>query len=229
MNKNHIIIAIDGYSSTGKSSVSKELAKKLNIIHIDSGAMYRAITYFSIVNNYIQDNEINTHKIINQLSNLIIDFKYNFKNDKNEIYLNNIQVENEIRTIEVNRHVSLIAQIKEVRQFLVEQQREISKNQSLVMDGRDIGSIVFPNADFKFFITASLEERTKRRYLEINDSSISFEEVKNNLIERDENDTNRLDSPLIIAKDAILIDNTEITREQTIEKIYNIIYSKIKN
>lgn len=226
---NKIIIAIDGYSSTGKSSVSKELAKKLNIIHIDSGAMYRAVTFFALLNNYIDENHLDKQGIVNRLKNIKINFKFNQENHINEIYLNDNQIENEIRSVEVNKYVSLIAQIKEVREYLVEIQRKISKDQSVVMDGRDIGSVVFPNADFKFFITASIEERTKRRFLEINNPSISIEDVKKNLIERDENDSNRLDSPLVIAKNAIIIDNTNFTKEETITKIYNIISSKIEN
>lgn len=215
-------IAIDGYSSTGKSSISKEIAKALNLIHLDTGKLYRAITLYAL--NHCADNEkINETKLIDSLSEIHLEFK----DEGNELslYLNNENVEQKIRLPKINESVSLVAKIPEVRQFLLRTQQQIAENRGIIMDGRDIGSVVLPNADYKFFLTANIEERTKRRFLELEQAGVSttLEEVKKNLLERDYIDSHREIAPLKQAEDAILIDNSQLDKTQTIELILSYI------
>ncbi len=219
------VIAIDGYSSTGKSSISKIIAKKLNIIHLDTGALYRGVTWFALQNCLDKDGKINKQLLFSSLSLINLEFK----NINNELilYLNDVDISKEIRQNDVSNNVSFIAKQKEVRDFLLESQRNIAQKGGVIMDGRDIGTVVLPNADYKFFLTASIDERTKRRYLELQSLGIEAnqEEVKKNLIERDRIDSEREVAPLKQAPDAIIIDNTNISKEETI----NLIISYIKN
>lgn len=223
------IIAIDGFSSTGKSTIAKAIARELNFLHVDTGAMYRAVTLYGIQENIISENDKeNALQIVNHLDEIQITFRYNESENRNEIYLNGQNVENEIRSISVTNLVSYVAKIPEIRSFLVEQQRQLAWNHNIVMDGRDIGSVVFPQADLKLFITADAQVRAQRRFNEMEDKSkTTLEEVKANLIERDELDSGRENSPLVKCDDAIEIDNSNVSQEELMEKIMRIVQSKI--
>lgn len=213
------VIAIDGFSSTGKSSISKIIAEKLGIVHLDTGALYRGITWFALQNCLNEDGSIDLQQLFGSFS--LIDLE--FKNDNGELvlFLNRINVSKEIRSNEVSDNVSFIAKQKEVRDFLLQSQRNLAEKGGIIMDGRDIGTVVLPNADFKFFLTASIDERTKRRYNELLNLGIETDEqqVKENLIERDRIDSERKIAPLKKADDAIVIDNTMLTKNETIESI----------
>ena len=223
MNKKGLVIAIDGFSSTGKSSISKVVADTLGLIHIDTGAMYRAITLFGLRNFKNEKQEIDLSKLLQNLNEISLEFREN--SGKLEIYLNGENVSKEIRTTEVSDNVSFIAKQPEVRERLVVLQRDIAEKQGVIMDGRDIGTVVLPNADYKFFLTASADERARRRFLELQSLGIetTIEEVKQNLIERDRIDSEREISPLKQAEDAILIDNTNLNKEETIKLILSYI------
>ena len=223
MNKKGLVIAIDGFSSTGKSSISKVVADTLGLIHIDTGAMYRAITLFGLRNFKNKKQEIDLSKLLQNLNEISLEFREN--SGKLEIYLNGENVSKEIRTTEVSDSVSFIAKQPEVRERLVVLQRNIAEKQGVIMDGRDIGTVVLPNADYKFFLTASADERARRRFLELQSLGIeaTIEEVKQNLIERDRIDSEREISPLKQAEDAILIDNTNLNKEETIDLILSYI------
>ena len=223
MNKKGLVIAIDGFSSTGKSSISKVVADTLGLIHIDTGAMYRAITLFGLRNFKNEKQEIDLSKLLQNLNEISLEFREN--SGKLEIYLNGENVSKEIRTTEVSDNVSFIAKHPEVRARLVLLQRDIAEKQGVIMDGRDIGTVVLPNADYKFFLTASADERARRRFLELQSLGIetTIEEVKQNLIERDRIDSEREISPLKQAEDAILIDNTNLNKEETIDLILSYI------
>lgn len=214
-----ITIAIDGYSSCGKSTLAKALAKKLGYTFIDSGAMYRGVTLFALRNKLIDGNEVRTKELIESLDNINITFESVPYADKKHLFLNGENVEQEIRNMEVAQHVSAIAAIKEVRTKLVSLQREMGKNGGVVMDGRDIGSVVFPNADLKFFVTASPDIRAQRRFLELSSQgkNVTLEEVEENLMERDRIDTSRAESPLIQVNDAIFLDNSNLSPEEQLE------------
>jgi cytidylate kinase len=211
-----ITIAIDGFSSTGKSTLAKQLAKHLGYIYVDTGAMYRAIALFAMQNNFISKDSLDTESLLKALPNIKLQFQFNANLGYAEMYLNDSNVEKEIRTIEVSSFVSRIAEISEVRSKLVEQQQEMGKNKGIVMDGRDIGTVVFPDAELKIFMTSSPETRAQRRYdeLQAKGDVVSFEEVLQNVQERDYIDTHRTDSPLVMAEDAIEIDNSYLTREE---------------
>jgi len=223
MNKKGLVIAIDGFSSTGKSSISKVVADTLGLIHIDTGAMYRAITLFGLRNFKNEKQEIDLSKLLQNLNEISLEFREN--SGKLEIYLNGENVSKEIRTTEVSDNVSFIAKQPEVRERLVVLQRDIAERQGVIMDGRDIGTVVLPDADYKFFLTASADERARRRFLELQSLGIetTIEEVKQNLIERDRIDSEREISPLKQAEDAILIDNTNLNKEETIDLILSYI------
>ena len=223
MNKKGLVIAIDGFSSTGKSSISKVVADTLGLIHIDTGAMYRAITLFGLRNFKNKKQEIDLSKLLQNLNEISLEFREN--SGKLEIYLNGENVSKEIRATEVSDNVSFIAKQPEVRERLVVLQRDIAEKQGVIMDGRDIGTVVLPNADYKFFLTASADERARRRFLELQSLGIetTIEEVKQNLIERDRIDSEREISPLKQAEDAILIDNTNLNKEETIDLILSYI------
>lgn len=217
------VIAIDGYSSTGKSSISKVIAKKLGLLHMDTGALYRAITYYAINHCMKNDNEIDTMSLFSCLNSLDLEFRE--ENKELVLYLNGKNVSNDIRNPKVSDHVSFIAKQAAVREFLLQTQRSMAINGGIIMDGRDIGTTVLPDADYKFFLTASVDERTKRRYQELLGMGESTDEqsVKENLIKRDKIDSEREVSPLRQADDAILIDNTNLTKKETIELILSYI------
>ena len=213
------VIAIDGYSSTGKSSISKIIAHQLGIVHLDTGALYRGITYFAIKNCISEDGSINLENLFQRFDEITLEFKQFV--DELIVLLNGTDISKEIRANEVSQQVSLIARQKEVRDFLLEKQRKIAANGGVIMDGRDIGTIILPNADYKFFLTASIDERTKRRFLELQKLGIETDEdtVRKNLVERDRIDSEREVAPLKKADDAIVIDNTTLTKKETIDLI----------
>ncbi len=218
---NKITIAIDGFSSTGKSTVAKQLAKNLGYVYVDSGAMYRTVTFYAMENGLINNDHFNVEALIYQLPKINISFVFNEALGFAEVYLNDVNIEKKIRTLEVSSFVSKVAAIPEVRQKLVEQQQKLGNNKGVVMDGRDIGTVVFPNAELKLFMTASAETRAKRRYDELIEKgdSVNYEDVLKNVQERDYLDSNRKDSPLIKAKDAIEIDNSNMTLDEQFNKI----------
>lgn len=226
-----ITIAIDGFSSTGKSTIAKQLANKLSYVYVDSGAMYRAVTLYAMDNNFISDTDFNKHLLLNNLNKIELDFKFNPLVGYGEIYLNGKNVEHEIRTLKVSKLVSKIAEVSEVRKKLVEQQQLMGKNKGVVMDGRDIGTVVFPNAELKFFINASAEKRAERRYNELikRGDKVSYEEILKNVEYRDHIDSTRDDSPLIKANDAIEIDNSNLTLDEQFNIIYAIVEEKLKS
>lgn len=226
-----ITIAIDGYSSCGKSTMAKDLAKEINYIYIDSGAMYRAVTLFALQNNIFEGKEINISKLKKEINNINISFKLDPISKKPITYLNGVNIENKIRGMEVSSHVSQIAAIDFVREALVKQQQLMGKNKGIVMDGRDIGTVVFPNAELKIFVTASPEIRAKRRYdeLKVKKDNTSFEEILENVKKRDYIDENREISPLRKDDDAIILDNGNLTIKEQKEWLLNIYNSKIKN
>ena len=223
---NKITIAVDGYSSCGKSTLSKALAKKLGYIFIDSGAMYRGVALYCIENKLINNNAPLEQQIIASLPDISLTFQKNDElPDQNDLFLNGINVEKKIRTPEIANQVSKIASIKEVRLKLVEEQRKMGERGGIVMDGRDIGSVVFPNAELKLFVTAQAEIRAKRRFKELQQKGIdtSFEEVLQNLNERDLLDSSREVSPLVQLKDAIVLDTSNLTPEEQLEVAFNLV------
>lgn len=222
---NKIIIAIDGYSSCGKSTVAKALAAKLGYAYVDSGAMYRCITLYALRKGAIKDNAFLTEEIIKLLPEITLHFQFNPNTKTSDTFLNNENVEKEIRQMIVSENVSKISAIREVRIKMVALQRELGKNKGIVVDGRDIGTNVFPNAELKIFMTADTDVRTKRRFDELTSKGqhVSMHEIRSNLLSRDYDDTHRKENPLIQAKDAIVLDNSELTREQQLEFIVNLI------
>lgn len=223
-----LIIAIDGYSSCGKSTFAKFIAKMLNYIFIDSGAMYRAVTLYCMRRGFIGTGGLNLSGVLTELTDINIDFIFNPDIDEYETFLNSENVEQEIRNIEVSSNVSRISQIAEVRTRLVELQRQIGIQKGIVMDGRDIGTVVFPDADIKIFMTASVDIRAKRRHdeLKAKGTIIDFEEIKRNIIARDIADENRDISPLRRADDAILLDNSRMSVDQQMTWVKQIIQKK---
>ena len=215
-----LIITIDGYSSCGKSTIAKDLAKHLGYTYIDSGAMYRAVTLFCLRNNVINNETINPDFSLEKLSALLnkinISFKYNNHSKRYETYLNNENVEDEIRSMNVSDNVSIISKIKIIREKMVRLQHQMGKDKNIIMEGRDIGTVVFPDAALKIFVTAEVNIRATRRYKELSEKgiSVSFQQVKENIIKRDYIDENRKESPLKKADDAILLDNSNMTREE---------------
>jgi cytidylate kinase len=228
---NNITIAIDGYSSTGKSTLAKQLAKHLGYVYVDTGAMYRAITFFAMQKGYISADYFDKETLITSLSSIKLHFEFNADLGFAEMYLNATNVEKEIRTIEVSNFVSKVAEVSEVRSKLVEQQQEMGKNKGIVMDGRDIGTVVFPDAELKIFMTASSETRAQRRFdeLEAKGDSVTYEQVLANVQERDYIDTHREDSPLVIAIDAIEIDNSYLTREEQFQVVLELVAEVTKS
>ncbi|TDD93892.1 (d)CMP kinase [Flavobacterium cellulosilyticum] len=222
-----ITIAIDGFSSTGKSTLAKELAKELGYVYVDTGAMYRAVTFFAMKSGYIAKDFFEVQLLINSLKIIKLEFKFNPELGFAEMYLNDVNIEKEIRTLEVSSYVSKVAEISQVRAKLVEQQQEMGKNKGIVMDGRDIGTVVFPDADLKIFMTASPLTRAERRFKELtrNGDTVTFEAVLKNVQERDYIDTHREDSPLVKANDAIEFDNSNITKQEQFLKIMKLIKS----
>jgi len=223
-----IIIAIDGFASTGKSTLAKRLAEYLNYIYVDSGSMYRAITYYALTNNYLPFSDDNLTGFSNELLSVKLNFIFNNDLGYSEIFLNGVNVEKEIRSIEVSNHVSSVATISFIRKHMVNLQKELSLNKGVVMDGRDIGSVVFPNAELKLFLNASAKVRTIRRHSEYirQNINVDYSEVLNNLQSRDLDDSNRQDSPLIVANDAIEIDNSSMTIDEQLILVKNILKDK---
>lgn len=219
-----ITIAIDGFSSTGKSTVAKQLAKALEYIYVDSGSMYRAVTLFALRNDLIDDSDPEFARLINHLGEINMSFRYNETLGFSEVHIDGENVEKEIRTLEVSNHVSQISVIKEVRDKLVQVQRELGKEKGVVMDGRDIGTVVFPDAELKIFITASPDVRAMRRYKELVErgDKVSYEQVLKNIRERDYIDSHREYSPLKKAEDAIEIDNSELDLEEQFKRTYQL-------
>lgn len=226
-----ITIAIDGHSSTGKSTVAKQLAKHFNYIYVDTGAMYRAVTYFAMQSGCFDDNELNESCLLSKLSQVQIEFKKDANQEQGEVFLNDKNVEDSIRNMEVSSKVSSVAKLPEVREKLVEIQQEMGKNKGIVMDGRDIGTVVFPDAELKLFMTASAKIRAERRYNEIKDKhpDVKFEEVLANVKERDEIDSNRTHSPLKMANDAVKIDNSNLSRQEQFDKIVELAEARMQN
>ncbi len=226
-----IIIAIDGFSSTGKSTIAKQLALQLGYVYVDTGAMYRAVTLYAMQNGYISQSEFKISDLISQLNCIKLSFKFNTSLGFSEMYLNGKNVEKEIRTLEVSHFVSQVSAVSEVRRKLVEQQQNMSKQGGIVMDGRDIGTVVFPNADLKFFITASAETRAKRRFKELQERGniVDYYDVLHNIKSRDHIDSTRKDSPLIKAADTIEIDNSELSLEAQFTKIMQFVKNVLEN
>ena len=222
-----IVIAIDGCSSSGKSTMAKNLAKKLEYIYVDTGAMYRAITLYALENGMLKEGAVCEDALQNSLQSICITLRKE-ENGNVATYLNGKNIENKIRTMEVSNNVSLISRFKFVREAMVFQQQEMGKGKGIVMDGRDIGTVVFPDAELKIFLTASLEVRAKRRMseLEAKGEKVSFDEVLKNLTERDRMDSTREESPLIQAPDALLLDNSDLSIEEQQEWLLNA-YRKV--
>ena len=207
-----INIAIDGHSSCGKSTLAKQLSKHYAYIYVDTGAMYRAVCLYALKNDIMKDGIIDEAALIDSLDNINVSFNYNDERSISETFLNGVNVENEIRSLWISENVSKISKLKEVRQKMVAIQQAIGENKGVVMDGRDIGSVVFPNAELKLFITASVDERARRRSLELKDATL--EDIKKNLQSRDYDDSTREENPLVIMDDAIQIDNTNLSIEE---------------
>ncbi|GGZ70774.1 (d)CMP kinase [Algibacter mikhailovii] len=228
---NKITIAIDGFSSTGKSTIAKQLAKHLVYVYVDTGAMYRSVALYALQNGFISADHFNQEALILQLPKIELSFKFNGDLGYAEVYLNGINVEKKIRTLEVSSFVSQIATVSEVRKKLVEQQQKMGEDKGVVMDGRDIGTIVFPNAELKLFMVASAETRAERRYKELitRGDEVKYEAVLKNVTDRDYLDTTRKDSPLIKAIDAIEIDNSLLSIEQQFDKVLELAKKAIKS
>jgi cytidylate kinase len=220
-----ITIAIDGYSSCGKSTLAKALAQKLNYSYIDTGAMYRAVAVYAIQYNFFTDNLINETELINSLHNIEVNFKYNPITHLSETYLNGQNVEQEIRTMKVSDIVSKVSSIKEVREKMVALQRKMGKSKGVILDGRDIGTNVFPKAELKLFMTADNDVRAQRRLNEFSSKGqyFSLDEVKQSLHQRDTEDINRKENPLIKAEDAVVLDNSDISKEEQLEFVLKLI------
>ncbi len=229
MSDKKIIIAIDGHSSCGKSTMAKQLAQKLGYIYIDSGAMYRVVTLVALRKGLIINGKPDVQKVISELKNINITFKWDEVLGKNTTFFNGENVEEEIRQLEVSQNVSPISTIGEVRAEMVIQQRANGKNKGIVMDGRDIGTVVFPNAELKIFMTASPKIRAQRRFLELSEKgqTVDFDEILKNVESRDKIDSSRAISPLKKANDALILDNSNLTRAEqlkwTIEKAEELI------
>ncbi|MFV8282794.1 (d)CMP kinase [Christiangramia marina] len=228
MNKK-ITIAIDGFSSTGKSTVAKGLAKKLNYVYVDTGAMYRAVTLYMMRKLFVSDTNFDEEAIIRHLPFVSLKFVFNEQKGFAEMYLNGENVEKEIRYMEVSEQVSKVAAVPEVRKLLVEQQQEMGKEKGVVMDGRDIGTVVFPDAELKIFMTASTEKRAQRRYDELIErgDEVEFDAVLKNVKDRDFMDSTREDSPLIKADDAVEFDNSDLDLQEQFDQILKIVEDRL--
>lgn len=225
-----ITIAIDGFSSTGKSTIAKQLAKQLGYVYVDSGAMYRAVTFYALEHDLIDEESFGKDALVSQLDLIKLKFVFNPDLGFAEIYLNGINIEKDIRTLKVSSFVSRVAEISEVRALLVKQQRQMGADKGVVMDGRDIGTVVFKDAEVKLFMTASAETRALRRYNELleRDDEVLYKDVLYNVKERDYIDSNREDSPLVKAEDAIEIDNSTLTIEAQFDMILDLVNNVLK-
>ena len=230
MTSRKIVVAIDGHSSCGKSTIAKSVAARFGYVFIDSGAMYRAVTLYALHNNLIANGEVNRIELINSLPQIKIEFRYNPVLQKSDTYLNGENVEEEIRQLPVSQNVSPVATIAEVRAAMVRLQRKMGKNKGIVMDGRDIGTVVFPDAELKLFVTASTEIRAKRRFDELTakGETVSYEEILKNVLERDHIDSTREASPLRKAEDALILDNSNMTREEQLKWVIRKVREIIK-
>jgi cytidylate kinase len=224
-----ITIAIDGYSSTGKSTVAKQLAHWLEYVYVDTGAMYRAVTLYAMRHGIISSEKFERQRLVDALPDITLEFKKTTSGSNAEMYLNGENVERAIRTLEVSEFVSPIATVPEVRRKLVEQQQQMGKDKGVVMDGRDIGTVVFPAAELKIFMNASAETRARRRYDELTQRGdrVTLEDVLDNVKERDRIDTTRKDSPLRKATDAIEIDNSEMNLDDQFHTILQLAKDRI--
>ena len=224
-----ITIAIDGFSSTGKSTLAKQLAAALGYVYVDTGAMYRAVAYYAMQHNLVSESHLDAAGLVAQLPNINLRFQFNPDLGFAEMYSNNENIETQIRTIEVSRMVSKVAEISEVRAKLVEQQQAMGKDKGIVMDGRDIGTVVFPDAELKLFMTASSKTRAQRRFDELVEKGqhITFEDVLQNVEERDYIDTHREDSPLVKAVDAIEVDNSSLNKKEQFELVLKLVNQKL--
>jgi CMP/dCMP kinase len=220
-----IIIAIDGYSSCGKSTLARALAARLGYAYIDSGAMYRCVALFALQQGAIKDKQFLEESIVKMLPDIHVSFKHNSHTHASDTYLNDINVEKQIRTLEVAEIVSKVSAIKEVRKHMVALQRKLGKKKAIVMDGRDIGSNVFPQAELKIFMTADTDVRVQRRLDELHSKGmhVSAIEVKENLLQRDHDDTHRKENPLMKAEDAVELDNSDLSREEQLEYVVKLI------
>lgn len=219
MTNRKIIVAIDGHSSCGKSTIAKAVAARFGYAFIDSGAMYRAVTLYALRHGLVADGKVKKEELILALPQIKIEFRHNSSLQKSDTYLNGENVEEEIRQLPVSQNVSPVATIAEVRAAMVHLQKEMGKNKAIVMDGRDIGTVVFPEAELKLFVTATAETRARRRFDELTakGETVSYEEILQNVQERDHIDSTREASPLRKADDALVLDNSNMTREQQLE------------
>lgn len=220
-----ITIAIDGFSSTGKSTLAKQLAKHLGYVYVDTGAMYRAVTLHAMENGFISEDYFNKEGLTDSLSDIDLQFLFNPELGYAEIYLDEENVESKIRTLKVSNLVSRVAEVSEVRAKLVEQQKHMGENKGVVMDGRDIGTVVFPNAELKLFMTASPETRAQRRFEELTQKgeNVTYEDVLKNVENRDYIDSHRKDSPLVKAADAVEIDNSHLSIQEQFDKVLSFV------
>lgn len=226
-----ITIAIDGFSSTGKSTLAKQLAQQLGYVYVDTGAMYRAVTLYAMQHGYVSPHHLDAEGLTADLKQITLHFVFNPELGYGEMYLNGVNVEREIRTLEVSSLVSKVAEISAVRAKLVEQQQAMGKEKGVVMDGRDIGTVVFPDAALKIYMTASPETRAQRRFAELQakGDSVTYEAVLQNVNERDYIDTHRADSPLVKADDAIELDNSNLSREAQLQRVLEWVAAKTKS
>ena len=224
-----ITIAIDGFSSTGKSTLAKQLAHHLQYVYVDSGAMYRAVALYALQNNLINGSDLKTAQLIHKLPLVMVTFDYNKVLESSEVYLNGTNVHEAVRSMEVSNAVSIVATVPEVRHQLVTLQQQMGSQKGIVMDGRDIGTVVFPDAELKLFITASADTRANRRYeeLAVNNSNLSLQAVLDNINLRDHLDSTREDSPLFKANDAVEIDNSNLSKQQQFEQVMKLVNSKL--
>jgi len=220
-----ITIAIDGFSSTGKSTLAKQIAAHMGYVYVDSGAMYRAVTLYAMENGLVSPEHLDREALIQNLPDVNLEFRFNPELGFGEMFLNGINVEKKIRTLEVSNLVSRVAEVSEVRAKLVEQQQHMGENKGVVMDGRDIGTVVFPNAELKVFMVASAETRAQRRFDELmqKGEGVTYDAVLENVQKRDHIDSNRDDSPLIQAIDAIAIDNSDLSKEEQFELVLGLV------
>ena len=225
-----ITIAVDGYSSCGKSTMAKDLAREIGYVYVDSGAMYRAVTLYALENGIIKDGQIDEERLKAEMKNIEISFKFNPERGRPDTYLNNARVEDRIRTLEVSNHVSPIATLGFVREEMVRQQQRMGQQKGIIMDGRDIGTPVFPDAELKIFVTATAEVRAQRRYDELTakGETCDIKEILRNVEERDYIDTHREISPLLQASDAIVLDNSHMTIEEQKQWLLDA-YRKVAN
>jgi cytidylate kinase len=225
-----ITIAIDGYSSTGKSTIAKELANKLGYVYVDTGAMYRMVSLFAMQNDFINAQVFLREKLIASLEAIELNFVFSEEAGFAEAYLNGVCVEKEIRSLEVSNYVSKVASVPEVRKKLVSIQKQLVENKGVVMDGRDIGTVVFPDAELKLFMTASADKRAQRRFDELisKGEDVRYDAILENVVTRDYEDSNRKDSPLVKASDAVEIDNSDLTKEAQFSLIFDLVTKKLE-